>query len=507
MALEVEEDVTVVRCRECGEPDRVGGVEFAIEQCGALDVGRRVEQLERRLSVGRVAGLDLEAGLTRERLPTSGIDVGDVVVEFGQRRDRGDAVLLEREAIGGADTGDVHERVGGAPLGVAHQLELAELAVIARLGPGVGVAGSVTVDQQRGQLAAQASPVRQHVGDPDRLGATRPELDAHPVGHPAGAGLDRLGVETQLQHVTRLGFLAGELGVDRLVGERAGVGVVDPAQEVGDAPDALVHERHLEHDVVAVGQHVADPVDPLLERLVGGPIPFGHLEHREPLGAIPVEDGGLVFEPLGQQHLRHLAERARLDGARARLDLVLQGEEVRAVEPRGDLRRGEEPFRHPPSVTETRPNATHTSRQLSATRSVPAGFRFPGRSAPRSCGRSVLDAEAAFRGGQLVGDGQPGHGGARRSLTTPGEQLFDPITGTLGHHLDRPVGSVAYPASYAEPLRLGPAAVAVEHTLHAARHDGANADVAHGYQSRNRSIQRSDGMSWVRIPNPWPPCE
>ncbi len=149
-----------------------------------------------------------------------------------------------------------------------------------------------------------------------------------------------------------LGLLAGELGVDRLVRERARLGMVDPAQEVGDTPDALVHERHLEHDVVALGQHVADPVDPLLERLVVGPVTLGHLVHRQPLGPIPGEDRLLVFETLVEQHLRHLAERTRLDGARARLDLVLQREEMGAVEPRRDLRRGEEPFRHHPIMTD-----------------------------------------------------------------------------------------------------------------------------------------------------------
>jgi hypothetical protein len=126
-----------------------------------------------------------------------------------------------------------------------------------------------------------------------------------------GGGLDRLGVEAQLQHVAGLGRVAGELGVDRLPGEPVAVGIVDPAQEVGDAPDALVHERHLEHDVVTVGEHVADPVDPLLERLVVRLVPLGHLEHRQPLGPVPLEHRPLVFEPLVEQHLRHLAERAR----------------------------------------------------------------------------------------------------------------------------------------------------------------------------------------------------
>ena len=219
------------------------------------------------------------------------------------------------------------ERIGGAPLGVAHQLELAELAVVARLGPGVDLdaAGLATVGEKLRQLAAQATPVGQHVSDPDRLGAARPQLDAHPFGHPSGAGRDRLGVETQLQDVAGLGLVAGELGIDRFVGERAGLcpttGVVDPAQEVGDAPDALVHERHLEHDVMTLGEDVTDPVDPLLERLAPRPVLLGHLEHRKPFGPVAVEHRPLVFEALVEQHLGHLPEWAPLDGARARLDL------------------------------------------------------------------------------------------------------------------------------------------------------------------------------------------
>ncbi len=113
----------------------------------------------------------------------------------------------------------------------------------------------------------------------------------------------------------------------------------------------VVHERHLEHDVVALGQHVADPVDPLLERLTVGLVLGRHLEHRQPLGSVALEHGGLVFEALVQQHLGHLTERARRFRTGAGVDLVLQREEVRAVEPRRDLRRSQEPFRHQPIMT------------------------------------------------------------------------------------------------------------------------------------------------------------
>ncbi len=141
MTLEVEEHVAVVGRRERGEPDRVGRVEI-VDQGGVVGGRRWVEQLERRLLVGRVAGLHLEAGLANERRPAGLVEIGDLVIEDSQRSDRRHSVLLEQQAIGGADTGDVHERIGGPPLGLAHQLELAELAVVARLGPGVGLGAS-----------------------------------------------------------------------------------------------------------------------------------------------------------------------------------------------------------------------------------------------------------------------------------------------------------------------------------------------------------------------------
>ena len=109
-------------------------------------------------------------------------------------------------------------------------------------------------------------------------------------------------------------------------------------------------ERHLEHDVVAVGHRVADPLDPGLERLTALLVLRRHLEHRLALGPVAVEHGRLVIHPLLQQQRRHLAERAALDHQRPRVELVLQGEEVRAVEPRGDLRRCQESIHNATSV-------------------------------------------------------------------------------------------------------------------------------------------------------------
>ena len=101
---------------------------------------------------------------------------------------------------------------------------------------------------------------------------------------------------------------------------------------------------------MAVGQRIADSVDPTLERLV--PVPVGNLEYGEPLCPVPVEHRPLMFHPLLEQHLGHLTERARHRLANSGLDLVFQREVVGAVEPRRDLRRGQQPFRHEPIVAE-----------------------------------------------------------------------------------------------------------------------------------------------------------
>jgi hypothetical protein len=68
------------------------------------------------------------------------IDPLHFTVEFGQCGQCGHrrhTVLLEQEAVRVADAGHVDERIGGAPLRLADQLELTELAVVVRFGAGV----------------------------------------------------------------------------------------------------------------------------------------------------------------------------------------------------------------------------------------------------------------------------------------------------------------------------------------------------------------------------------
>ncbi len=201
-----------------------------------------------------------------------------------------------------------------------------------------------------------------------------------------------------------LGGVASELGIDRFVGDRAvcvgAVGIDGADEEVGDATDALVHERHLEDHVVAGGHRIADPLDPLLERLVAVAIALRHLEHGETLGPVGLEYRRLVLEPLVEQQLGHLAERAAFDHERARVDLVLQGEEVRAVEPRRDLRRCQQPIRHSSqsdrSVRQTLPVPTlHSAphrrrREHSAVQVRTVSTRTTSRApCEQRCGRGV----------------------------------------------------------------------------------------------------------------------
>ncbi len=342
VALEVEEHVAVVGRGHRREADRFG-LRRRVQRGG-----RRVHQLERRRGVGvLLAGGHLQLGLADETVAATLVQTRDLPVERGEAGDRVDAARPQRQPVGRADTGDVDERVGCTPLRLAHHLELAELAVVARLGERVD--DRRRIDQLR-QLTAQAAPVREHVVDADRLDLAGPEGDPHMRRLGTGERGERLGVEAQLQDVSRLRLVAGELGVDRLVGHRTGVGIDGAHEEVGDAADPVVDERHLEHDVVTVGHRIADPLDPRRERLAALLVLRGHLEHGEPLRPVAVEHGGLVVHPLLQQQRRHLTERAALDRQRARVDLVLQGEEVCAVEPRRDLRRCQESFHDETSV-------------------------------------------------------------------------------------------------------------------------------------------------------------
>ena len=187
-----------------------------------------------------------------------------------------------------------------------------------------------------------------HVVDPDGLARAGAELDVDVLGQVAGLRGDRLGVEAQLQHVAGLGGVAGQLGVDRLVDERA-VGQIDPLEEVGDPADAVVHERHLEDDVVTRRQHVTDPADPRANDSFRSRSGTSNTVAARPPGTAPAPPArGRGPSASASAPSRRTGSAAVPDAC---VDLVPQREEVRAVQPRRDLRRGQQPFRHQLIVT------------------------------------------------------------------------------------------------------------------------------------------------------------
>ncbi len=131
--------------------------------------------------------------------------------------------------------------------------------MVAGLGP-AGRVGDVEVQDQL-QPGAQPAPVAAHVLHAQRLQVVDragPQPQVHAARSLPRRRLQRVGVETQLQHVAGLGLLARELGVDRL-DPRHAVLVDDPDEEVRNASDAVVHQGHLvQHVPVVVGQRVAD---------------------------------------------------------------------------------------------------------------------------------------------------------------------------------------------------------------------------------------------------------
>ena len=166
--FEIEEHVAVVGRRQGGEPGQLRFDRLDVE-LGEVGSWRRrtIEQLERRWgSLGRLACFDLEGGLTNHPFEARLVEIVDRAIERGEPSDRRDAISIQHRSVGTPDTGDVHERVRGSPLGVAHQLELAEPTVVARLRNG---RLARRIGDQRRELTAQATPVGDDVIDADGL--------------------------------------------------------------------------------------------------------------------------------------------------------------------------------------------------------------------------------------------------------------------------------------------------------------------------------------------------
>lgn len=121
--------------------------------------------------------------------------------------------------------------------------------------------------------------------------------------HP-GRSVDRLGVEAELEHVSRLRLGTSELGVDRLVA--AGPLALDLDDEVGDPPHTLVDERELVEHIVALAQQARAALGPCSEGL---PIDLRrHFDDREAVNSVLLETGLFVDETLVDQQLSERAE-------------------------------------------------------------------------------------------------------------------------------------------------------------------------------------------------------
>ena len=269
-------------------------------------------------------------------------------MQFGDGRgpsrqfdDRANAVTLQRVTIGCADVGHVDEGVLDPPLRVAHRIELAVVAVRARFGPRVA---DLVFVQQGGELATEPSPVRAELLDAKGLADPGAEPQVHLARDAARQGFEGVRVEAQLEHVSRLALDARQLRVNRLVYAVALVAVVHADQEVRDAANAVVHQRHLVDDVVPVRHRVADSRHPLQEGLVG--VASRDLVDTSTSVLEFLQTVALVLGTLFDKQIGQRSQGPWFDDQRPRVGAITQREEVRTLQPRRDLGRGYQTFDH-----------------------------------------------------------------------------------------------------------------------------------------------------------------
>src|SRR5687767_8921967 len=109
----------------------------------------------------------------------------------------------------------------------------------------------------------------------------------HPLRRIAGERLNGIGIEAELQYVPWLGLDASQLGVNWFMRNCASLHVLHPNDEVGDAADAVVNERHLVENVVVQLERIADPSNPVGKQFVLTPL--RHLKDRLSLSAVVLE--------------------------------------------------------------------------------------------------------------------------------------------------------------------------------------------------------------------------
>ena len=331
-AVLAPEDAEEVLEPAVGRPERVAlDVEEDVARRGLRQqleaaLRRRLEQVI-RVPPGHACAV-LERGLVAQRLEGARRHARDLAVRWrgGELGERADARLLEPRNLVAAQARDERQVVVPLPLRPAAFAEVADRAV--RDGQRVRLG---RVGDELEEALPDAPVVGHEVAGPVGVAQPGPEQDVHERRLAPGDAGELLGVEAELEDVSRLRG-AGELRVGRLVGA-----VRLPLEEVRDPAPPLVDEDALVDDVDASGER--------LRGLGGGALPVElvaelDLGDAQAAGAQLGEVSALVlvaFAP-DQLGLRVVSVRSRERAAR---DRRLERGQVRAGKKRRQVGRRE----------------------------------------------------------------------------------------------------------------------------------------------------------------------
>ncbi len=251
-AVLAPEDAEEVLEPAVGRPERVAlDVEEDVARRGLRQqleaaLRRRLEQVI-RVPPGHACAV-LERGLVAQRLEGARRHARDLAVRRrgGELGERADARLLEPRNLVAAQARDEREVVVPLPLRLAAFAEVADRAV--RDGQRVRLG---RVGDELEEALPDAPVVGHEVAGPVGVAQPGPEQDVHERRLAPGDAGELLGVEAELEDVSRLRG-AGELRVGRLVGA-----VRLPLEEVRDPAPPLVDEDALVDDVDAGGERLA----------------------------------------------------------------------------------------------------------------------------------------------------------------------------------------------------------------------------------------------------------
>ena len=133
----------------------------------------------------------------------------------------------------------------------------------------------------------------------------------HLTRRATGQRFQGVGVEAQLQDVSRLALDPRELRVDRFIRAVPLDGVIDSNQEIGDAPNTFVNEGHLIDDVMALVHGITNAGRPLQKRLIG--IASRHLIDASPVVFEFLQAVAFVLRTFFDEEIGQRSHRSWLD--------------------------------------------------------------------------------------------------------------------------------------------------------------------------------------------------